>query len=121
MAIKARPIHNRIFVEVDAPETMTKGGLWLPQTGQKPKRMGKVIAVGPGMEDSRGKFIKTKLKVGDRVIFGAYAGTEIKYQGESTRVMRETDIMAAFEEGAEDAIETGPLETKREGAHTWYQ
>jgi chaperonin GroES len=118
--MRARPIHNRIFVRIDPAETQTKSGLWLPP-GQKPKRMGEVLAVGPGMEDAKGKFIKTKLKAGDRVIFGAYAGATIKVNDEDVRVMRETDVVAAFEEGAEDSIQTGALESPREGAHSWYQ
>jgi len=118
--MNARPIHDRIFVKLDAPDVMTKGGLWLPTTGQKPKRMGEVLAVGPGTYNQQGRFIKTTLKVGDRVIFGAYAGTEIKIDGEKIRVMRESDIAGAFE-GESDEIETGSVEMKREGAHTWYQ
>lgn len=118
--MKARPIQNRIFVRLDAPDTRTKGGLWLPTTGQKPKRMGEVLAVGPGMHDQSGKFVKTKLNVGDRVIFGAYAGTEITVDEEKIRVMRESDIVAAIE-GDTDDVETGAVETRREGAHTFYQ
>jgi len=119
--MNARPIHNRIFVKLDAPEAMSKGGIWLPTSGQKPKRMGTVLAVGPGMEDETGKFIKTTLKVGDHVVFGAYAGTEIKIGDEKVRVMRETDVVAAFEEGESKSIETGPVSMKREGAHSWYR
>jgi len=120
MTIKARPIHDRIFVKLDAPEERTKSGLWLPHNGQKPKRMGVVLAVGPGMEDAQGKFIKTTLNVGAHVIFGAYAGTEIKIGEQKVRVMRESDVVGAFEGDPID-VQTGPVSMKREGAHSWYQ
>jgi len=120
MSIKARPIRNRIFVKLDAPEERTKSGLWLPETGQQPKRMGVVLAVGPGTEDARGEFVKTALNVGDHVIFGAYAGTEITVDEQKVRVMRETDVVGAFE-GEPSDIQTGPVSMKREGAHSWYR
>ena len=118
--MKARPIQNRIFVRVDAPEARLKSGLWIPQKGQRPKRMGVILAVGPGMYDNSGKFVKTKLTEGTRVIFGAYAGTEITIDEEKVRVMRETDVVAAFE-GDSDAIETAPLESRRENISRFYQ
>lgn len=121
MAIKARPIHNRIFVRLDDPKAQTKSGLWLPESGQTAKRTGEVLAVGPGMEDQKtGKFVPTTLKVGDHVLVGAYAGTEIKIDGEPIRVLRETDVVALVD-GDTDNIETAGVGQRRHANHPFYQ
>ena len=121
MARQARPIHNRIFIQLDDPDKRHRSGLWLPESGQTAKRIGVITAVGPGMEDVKtGKFVPTQLKVGDRVMVGAYAGTEIKVDGNFIRVMRETDVVAFVDPDVAD-IETAPVGRRRDTAHPWYQ
>lgn len=120
MSLRARPIHDRVIVRADEPKTVTSGGIHLVQFGQKAQRRGEVLAVGPGTYNEKGQFIKTTLKPGDRVIFGSYAGAEIKIEGETYRVMRESDIAAQVEGDLED-VETGTLEKRREGSAIQYQ
>lgn len=120
MSLRARPIHDRIIVRADEPETVTKGGIHLVQYGQKAQRRGEVLAVGPGTYNEKGQFIETTLKPGDRIVFGSYAGTELKLDGESYRVMRESDV-AALVEGDLASVETGTLEKRREGSAVQYR
>ena len=115
-----RPVYDRVIVRVDEPETQSKGGVLFPLSGQKAQRKGEVLAVGPGTHNYKGEFIATQLKPGDRIVFGAYAGTEIKHEGEKYRVMREGDIAGVIE-GDHEAITTGQLEARREGAAIEYQ
>ena len=70
MAIRARPLHDRIAVKRDSPETMSKGGIFLPHKSKEPSRSGEVLAVGPGIMGPHGKLIEMGCKVGDSVIFG---------------------------------------------------
>ena len=95
--MKIRPLHDRVIVKrVDAERT-TASGIVIPESaGEKPDQ-GEVLAVGPGKRDDNGKHIAVDLKVGDRVLFGKYAGTEVKVDGEELLVMREEDIMAVIE------------------------
>jgi chaperonin GroES len=121
MAVRARPLHDRIIVRTDEPEKVTKGGIHLVTSGKEAQRRGEVLAVGPGIYSQAGTFIETTLKPGDRVIFGSYAGTEIKIEGETYRVMREGDVAAVIEEGELKDVETGTLEKRREGSAVQYQ
>lgn len=120
MSLRARPIHDRVIVRADEPETVTKGGIHLVQYGKKAQRRGEVLAVGPGVYNQKGQFVETTLKPGDRIVFGSYAGAEITIDGETYRVMRESDI-AAKVEGDLEEVETGTLEKRREGSAIQYR
>ena len=96
--MKLRPLQDRIIVERIEEETKTAGGIIIPDTVSKEKpQEGKVIAVGKGKTTEDGKVLPVDVKVGDRVLFGKYAGTEIKVDGEEFLVMREDDIVAVIE------------------------
>ncbi len=93
--MKITPTRNHVFVELDEAETRTKGGVILPETASKEKpRMGKVVAVGQGAFDKKGKRIPMQVKVGDRVIFAEYAGNEYESEGKKSLILTENEILA---------------------------
>ncbi|MDR3624662.1 MAG: co-chaperone GroES [Chlamydiales bacterium] len=91
---KIKPLGNRVLVKRFKAKT-TKGGIILPESAQEKPKEGEVVAVGPGKSDDEGKFNPTTLKVGDRVLFTAYAGTEVKQNDteEEYLIMSEDDIL----------------------------
>lgn len=96
--MKIRPLQDRIIVERVEEETTTAGGIIIPDTVSKEKpQEGKVIAVGKGKTTSEGNVIPLDVKEGDRVLFGKYAGSEIKVEGNEYLIMREDDILGVVE------------------------
>ena len=96
--MKLRPLQDRIIVERIEEETTTKGGIIIPDTVSKEKpQEGKVVAVGKGKTNEAGKLIPMDVKVGDRVLFGKYSGSEVKIDGEEYLIMREDDILGVVE------------------------
>jgi len=96
--MKIRPLHDRVIVKRKEDERKTASGIVIPDSAntEKPDQ-GEVIAVGPGKKDDQGKLIALDVKVGDRVLFGKYAGQAVKVEGEEVLVMREEDIMGVIE------------------------
>lgn len=92
-----RPLHDRIIVERVEEETKTAGGLIIPDTAKEKPQQGKVIAVGKGKTTEDGKLLGMDVKVGDRILFGKYAGTEIKIEGKEYLMMREDDVLGVIE------------------------
>jgi chaperonin GroES len=92
-----RPLHDRIIVERVEEETKTAGGLIIPDTAKEKPQQGKVIAVGKGKTTEDGKQLGMDVKVGDRILFGKYAGTEIKIEGKEFLMMREEDVLGVIE------------------------
>ncbi len=92
--MKVRPLHDRVLVERIEAESKTAGGIIIPDTAKEKPAEGKVVAVGAGVFDDAGKRIALDVKVGDRVLFGKYAGQTVKVDGNEVLVMREEDIMA---------------------------
>ena len=92
-----KPLHDRVAVERVAEEEKTKGGIIIPDTAKEKPSEGKIVAVGPGARDKDGKHIAMAVKVGDRVLFGKWSGTEVKIDGEELLIMNESDIMAVLE------------------------
>jgi chaperonin GroES len=93
---KFRPLHDRVVVRRIAAEEKTKGGIIIPDTAQEKPSQGEIIAVGPGGRDEAGKLIPTDLKVGDRILFGKWSGTEVKIEGEELLIMKESDVMGVI-------------------------
>jgi chaperonin GroES len=91
--MKLRPLQDRILVQRVEEETTTKGGIIIPDTAKEKPAEGKVVAVGNGKLGDDGKRIPLELKVGDRVLFGKYSGTEVKIEGEEYLIMREDDVL----------------------------
>jgi len=95
--MKIKPLGDRILVLGVEEEKKTKGGILIPDTAKEKPQKGKVIAVGPGKVNEKGKRIPLDVKKGDRVLFGKYAGNEIKIDGVEHLIMREDDILAIQE------------------------
>ena len=91
--MKFRPLQDRVLVRRIEEEEKTKGGIIIPDTAKEKPMEGEVIAAGPGTRDDDGKLHPLDVKVGDRVLFGKWSGTEIKIDGEDLVVMKESDIM----------------------------
>ncbi|NJC87937.1 MAG: co-chaperone GroES [Desulfuromonas sp.] len=94
-----RPLHDRIIVERLEEETKTAGGIIIPDTAKEKPQQGKVIAVGKGKKTEDGKVLPLDVKVGDKILFGKYAGTEIKIEGKEFLMMREEDVLGVIEGG----------------------
>jgi chaperonin GroES len=92
--MKVKPLNDRVLVKRMEEVQVTKGGILIPDTAKEKPIEGKVIAVGPGKMSEQGQRMALQLKEGDRVLFGKYAGTEIKMEGEEFLMMREEDILA---------------------------
>jgi chaperonin GroES len=97
-AMKIRPLHDRVLVKRIEEETKTKGGIIIPDTAKEKPIKGEVIAVGEGRILDNGQKVPVSVKVGDKIIFSKYAGTEIKIEGEEHLIMREDDILGVIEE-----------------------
>ncbi|UCG10093.1 MAG: co-chaperone GroES [Dehalococcoidia bacterium] len=94
MAIKLQPLADRLVVKPIEKEEITKGGIVIPDTVKEKPQEGEVMAVGPGRRAEDGKLIAIDIKVGDRVIYSKYGGTEIKIDDEEYIILRESDILA---------------------------
>ncbi len=94
-----RPLHDRILVRRIESQERTKGGIIIPDTAKEKPQEGEVIAVGPGARNETGQIQALDVKVGDRILFGKWSGTEIKINGEDLLIMKESDVMGII--GAE--------------------
>lgn len=92
-----RPLHDRILVRRIEAEEKTAGGIIIPDTAKEKPSEGEVIAVGPGARDEAGKLVELDVKVGDRILFGKWSGTEIRLDGEDLLIMKESDVMGVIE------------------------
>ena len=99
--MKFRPLADRIVVKRIDAEEKTSGGIIIPDTAKEKPQEGEVLAVGPGARDESGKLIALDVKVGDRVLFGKWSGTEVKLDGEDLLIMKESDVMGIVEPVAE--------------------
>jgi chaperonin GroES len=95
--MKIRPLHDRVIVKREEEDRKSPGGIVIPDTAAEKPIRGKIIAVGKGKILENGEVRPLDLKVGDKVLFGKYSGTEVKMDGEELLVMREEDIMAVIE------------------------
>jgi chaperonin GroES len=95
--MKIRPLHDRVIVKRLEEERKTASGIVIPDNAAEKPDQGQVLAVGPGKRDENGKHIAVDLKVGDRILFGKYAGQTVKVDGEELLVMREEDVMGVVE------------------------
>ena len=96
--MKIRPLQDRIVVKRLEAESKTKGGLIIPDTAKEKPIEGKVVAVGNGKVLKDGKVRPLEVKVGDTVLFGKYSGSEVKWNGEELRILRESEVLAVVEE-----------------------
>jgi len=90
-------LQDRVLIRRVEPEAKTPGGIIIPDTAKEKPSQGEITAVGPGGRDEAGKLIPIDVKVGDRVLFGKWSGTEVKLDGEDLMIMKETDIMGVLD------------------------
>ena len=95
--MKIRPLHDRVIVKRLEEERKTASGIVIPDAAAEKPDQGQILAVGPGKRDENGKHVALDVKVGDRVLFGKYAGQTVKVDGEEVLVKREEDIMGVVE------------------------
>jgi chaperonin GroES len=97
MAMKVRPLHDRILVERLEEQEVKRGGIIIPDTAKEKPQEGKVIAAGNGKVTEDGKKIPLDVKAGDRILFGKYSGSEVKIEDKEYLILREEDILAILE------------------------
>ncbi len=95
--MKFRPLHDRVVVRRIEADLKTAGGIIIPDTAKEKPQEGEILAVGPGARDESGKIQALDVKVGDRVLFGKWSGTEVKIDGEDLLIMKESDVMGVLE------------------------
>ena len=95
--MKFRPLGDRVVVKRVQEDVKTAGGIIIPDTAQEKPQEGEIVAVGPGARDEDGERIAPEVKVGDRILFGKWSGTEVKLDGEELLIMKESDIMGIIE------------------------
>lgn len=88
------PLADRVVIKALEAESKTAGGIIIPDNAKEKPQKGEVVAVGPGKTDEKGNVIKLELKVGDKVLYGKYAGTEVSVDGKDLLIMRESDVLA---------------------------
>jgi chaperonin GroES len=96
--MKFRPLHDRVVLTRIDAEDKTAGGIIIPDTAKEKPQEGRVVAIGPGGRDESGKLIPIDVKIGDRVLFGKWSGTEVKLEGVEYLIMKESDIMGVLSE-----------------------
>ncbi len=96
--MKFRPLHDRVVVKRVSAEEKTAGGIIIPDTAKEKPQEGEVVAVGPGARNEKGELVPLEVKVGDRVLFGKWSGTEVKIDGEELLIMKESDIMGILDD-----------------------
>jgi chaperonin GroES len=95
-----RPLGDRVLVKRVEEEEKTKGGIIIPDTAKEKPQEGEVLAVGPGARDEAGKRIEPDVKVGDRILFGKWSGSEVRIDGEDLLIMKESDILGVVDGGS---------------------
>jgi chaperonin GroES len=96
-----RPLHDRVLVRRIEADEKTAGGIIIPDTAKEKPQEGEVVAVGAGTRDETGKLVALDVKVGDRVLFGKWSGTEVRLDGEELLIMKESDILGVIEGSVE--------------------
>lgn len=92
--MKIKPLENRVVIKPLESHEKTKGGIYVPDTAKEKPQEGKIVSVGPGKKTDDRKIIKMEVKVGNKVLYGKYSGTEITIDGEEYLIMRESDVLA---------------------------
>ena len=96
MSVNIKPLEDKIVVQASEAEATTASGLVIPDTAKEKPQEGEVIAAGPGRLDDNGKRVPMEVKVGDKVLYGKYSGTEVTLDGEQRLILRESDVLAVI-------------------------
>jgi chaperonin GroES len=94
VALNLRPLGDRVVIEPSEGEEVTTGGILLPETAKEKPQQGTIVAIGTGRRDENGKVVPMDTKLGDKVLYAKYAGTEIKVNGQKVLILKESDILA---------------------------
>ncbi len=94
--MNVKPLADRVIIRPLEAETQTSGGIIIPDSAKEKPQKGEVVAVGPGKFDDSGKLIAPSLKVGNKVLYGKYSGTEVTIEGDEYTIMRESDVFAVI-------------------------
>ena len=97
MAMNFRPLHDRVLVRRVDEDEKSAGGIIIPDTAKEKPSQGEILAAGPGARDDDGKIVPLDVKVGDRILFGKWSGTEVTLEGEELIIMKESDVMGVLE------------------------
>jgi len=97
VSVKLRPLGDRVVVKATSRETVTKSGIVLPDTAKEKPQEGEILAIGPGKVLDNGKRVTLEVKVGQKILFAKYGGSEVKIDGEEYLILRESDIMGIVE------------------------
>src|SRR6476659_10203918 len=100
--MRLRPLQDHVLIRRVEQEAMTSGGIFIPDTAQEKPTEGEVVAVGPGLRNEAGELHPPDVKVGDRVLFGKWSGTEMKQNGEDLMIMKEADLLAVIDRSVAD-------------------
>ncbi|WP_265517645.1 co-chaperone GroES [Nitratireductor luteus] len=100
--MKFRPLHDRLLVRRIEAEEKTAGGVIIPDTAKEKPQEGEILAVGSGVRAENGELVPLEVKVGDRILFGKWSGTEIRLEGEDLLIMKESDVLGILD--AENAV-----------------
>jgi chaperonin GroES len=95
--MKLKPLADRVVVKANEAEEKTKSGIYLPDAAKEKPTLGKVVAVGPGKFDDKGKRMELNVRAGDTVYYGKYSGTEVEVNGEKFVILRESDLLGVLE------------------------
>jgi len=112
---KLAPLWNNVIVKPVTEETVSRGGIFIPDTAKEKPQEGKIIAVGPGKVGKKGDLLPMDVKVGDRVIFAKYTGSEMKIDNEKYLIMPESDILAVKVSRGAAKAEIAPAKSKARG------
>jgi len=93
-----KPLHDRVLVRPIEEDEKTKGGVIIPDTAKEKPMQGEVIAAGPGTRNDKGELIRLDVAIGERVLFGKFAGTQVRIDGEDLLILRESDILGVLEQ-----------------------
>ena len=96
MALKVKPLSDRVVVEPAPAEDVSSGGIILPDTAQEKPQQGTIVAAGPGKVSDSGKTVAMEVKKGDRILYGKYSGTEFSFEGTDYLILRESDFLAVL-------------------------
>jgi chaperonin GroES len=102
--MKLRPLQDRVLIRLIEQVSKTPGGIIIPDTAKEKPVEGEILAIGPGARDERGALCPLDVKVGDRVLFGKWSGTEVKIDGDELMIMKETDILGILAQGAAEKL-----------------
>jgi chaperonin GroES len=97
MCMRFRPLHDRVLVRRIDAEEKTAGGIIIPDTAKEKPQEGEIVAAGPGARNEQGQLVPIDVKPGDRVLFGKWSGTEVKFEGQDYLIMKESDLLGVVE------------------------